>query len=184
MKPQSTAKRLAKAVAVLLTFGSFLGISSTPAIAAEVPGDAPEWTIEVNVDDSSIPECVADPTSATWSPDLIPYYPTGNDIDKFDGSGQSIDFSVDLAFNPGTDMNACIDSPAFYQPSGTVEATFLTIDPELTPSVLACVDICTAESLSLGTNNIYGTLLVDDDAVGGIGVTYSARLKVVWTPAG
>jgi len=171
---------LTKALVVLITFGSLLGLSSVPASAA--PDPAPEWDIEVNVDDTTPEECVASPTLPTWSPDLIPTYVGGNNVDKFSGPGLSVDFSVWLDFQAGTDMNMCPDSPASYQPTGDVEALFLTMDPQLTASYLDCVVACSASDLSLGTSTIGGTLLVADDAEGGPTVTYTARLKVVWTP--
>jgi len=175
---------LTKALVVLITFGSLLGLSSVPAAAAEDPGVAPEWDIQVNVDDTTPEDCVADPTPATWRPDLIANYPAGNSVDMFNGPGLSVDFYVWLDFQPGTDMEMCPDSPAFYEPTGNVEALFVSMDPELSSSSLDCVAGCTAESLSQGTSEINGTLLVDDDAPGGPTVTYTARLKVVWTPAG
>lgn len=183
MKQVSSRKSLTKALVILITCGSLLGLSSVPASAAEDPGVAPEWDIQVNVDDTTEPDCVASPMPATWSPDLIPNYVGSNNVDKFSGPGLSVDFYVWLDFLPGTDMSMCPDSPAFYQPTGEVEAVFLTMDPELTASSLDCIAGCPASDLSLGTSTIGGTILVADDAAGGMGVTYTARLKVVWTPA-
>ena len=177
MKPQSPVKRLAKALVVLLTFGSFLGITSTPATAVEQ-----DWTIEVDYADSSPQACVASPSPATWEPDVLPIYPTGNGRDKANGPGLSFDFVVSLRFEPGTDTNSCADSPDFYQPSGIVLAEFVTMDPQLTSFALDCAETCTAESVALGTDEIGGTLMIDDEAAGGMDVTYSAQLRVVWTP--
>jgi len=181
-----TKKSLTKTVVVLALFGLLLGLSSVPAAAAEDPGVAPEWDLQVNVEDSTEPVCEASPTPATWSPDLTPTY--GGDtniVDKISGSSLSVDFNVWLDFQPGTDTNMCDDPPAIYQPTGEVEAVFMpSTDPELSTSTVECDPACTAESLSLGTSTIGGTLRVADDAPGGPTVRYTARLKVTWTPTG
>jgi len=180
-----TKKSLTKTVVVLALFGSLLGLSSVPAAAAEDPGVAPEWDLQVNVEDSTEPVCVASPTPATWRPDSSATYVAGNIVDRFSGPSLSVDFYVGLDFEPGTDTNMCDDSPAFYQPTGEVEAVFMpSTDPELSTSTVECDPACTAESLSLGTSTIGGTLRVADDAPGGPTVSYTARLKVTWTPAG
>jgi hypothetical protein len=180
-----TKKSLTKTVVVLALFGLLLGLSSVPAAAAEDPGVAPEWDLQVNVEDSTEPVCEASPTPATWRPDSSATYVAGNIVDRFSGPSLSVDFYVGLDFQPGTDTNRCDDSPAFYQPTGEVEAVFMpSTDPELSTSTVECDPACTVESLSLGTSTIGGTLRVADDAPGGPTVRYTARLKVTWTPAG
>lgn len=183
MGQQQRKKSLIQGLVVLISLGSLLGLSSVPASAAEDPGTPPEWTLEVDVDDTTPPGCTTDATVATWSPDLIPVYPAGNDVDRFSGPALSVQYLVDLRFTPGEDRNLCSDSPDIYHPTGTVEALFIPISAELSSGSLECSDGCSAEDLSTGTSTIGGTILVADDAAGGINVSYTATLKVVWTPA-
>lgn len=178
MKPQSTARRLAKALVVLLAFGSFLGLTSSPATAADQG-----WTIEVEVTESNpTPECSPIITGATWQPDATVSYTAGggNSRDKSGPSPLSpVMFDVWLDFRDGG--NSC-DITAAYGPTGTVTAALSNISPELQQSSLDCETPCGATSLPDERGDVIrGALQVLDTAVGG--QTYRATLTVVWTPA-
>ena len=181
MKPQATARRLAKVLVVLLTFGSFLGLTSTPATAVEQ-----DWTIQVQVTDSDpTPACVSTITAATWQPDATVSYiaGSGNERDVSDALRMPVLFDVWLDFDDGTD--SC-DNSASFGPTGTITAALSNIAPELRESTnelypLDCKTPCAANNLPDQRGDVIrGALEVLDTAVGG--QTYQATLTVVWTP--
>lgn len=178
MKPHATARGLAKVLVVLLTFGSFLGIASTPATAADA-----EWTIEVQVTDlnPAPPECVSTITAATWQPNATVSYIAGGDNtrDKSDAPPlMPVMFDVWLDFRDGGDT---CDPTAAIVPTGTITSALSNISPQLEQSSLDCETPCGATSLPDERGDVIrGALQVLDTAVGG--QTYQATLTVVWTP--
>lgn len=87
----------------------------------------------------------------------------------------SLDFSVSLGFMDGSDLNACADSPASYSPTGVIESYFTSTT--LTLSSLECNgSSCSAADAS-------SNVLTGSHSAPSTEGTYTATLRVVWTPA-
>jgi hypothetical protein len=160
-----------RAAALAATLGAFVGLTSLPALATD-------WTIEVNVSDSTPPACTDPDTAPIWIPDTVVSYTFGNDVDLFSSPGLVL-FSVGLGLTPGWDN---CNSVAI-APSGEVEASVTGLDSQLSLQDLDCPAIspCDAGLLYMNNNAIAGS--VDASGVSTTG-TKSGTLTVVWTPAG
>ena len=167
----SQKKNLGRALALVLTIGSFLGLTAMPAMATWDPNN-PAWQLDVNVTDST---CVPDFSEPSWAPDQL-LYTVDNNVDMFAPS--TVNFEVYLNFSHGTDANVCGDPNI--SPTGEVTASF-NGDPALQLQGLDCQLACQASDLYTMGSTIQGQVTVNGGTAPG---TYSGTLSVTWTPAG
>ena len=169
---KKTKKTLGRVLVLVATLGAFVGLTSLPATAID-------WTIGVEVSDTTPPPCTTPNDDPYWSPDPIVNYSMGNSVDLFSPPGL-VNFSVDLGFSPGWDN--C--NGVAIAPTGDVEASVSNLDAELSMSQLDCtaaLGVCQAETLANSSNAVSGA--IDASGVSTTG-TKSGTLTVVWTPAG
>jgi hypothetical protein len=170
--PKKNTKNFRRALALAFAIGSFLGVTSAPALATPFDPDNPTWTLNVQVSDST---CVPNVQPADWSP--MEMMMTGNtNVDLF--SPADVTFEVALGFSPGMDMNAC--GLGDYYPTGDVVASF-NGDAALNLETLNCQIACSATDLYNSLSTIQGSVSVVAGTAPG---NYSGTLSVVWTPAG
>jgi len=178
-------KQLGRALAVVMTVGSLLGVIASPAMAVdgEVGGDA-SWTLEVQVEntDYCLPNEAAN-TPASWSPDPSVSYTNGDNVVDYLDTIQTVGFSVDLGFEAGNDSMGCEDV-GDVNPSGDVFASFSTLETYLVMDSLDCSDAntgCTALSVFNSQSSlITGVLNVDGSDIPG---TRAGTLLVEWVPS-
>jgi hypothetical protein len=169
---QKTKKSLGRAIAFLIILATYMGVTSTPAVAVGNP-NAPSWDIEVTVTDSSPPGCEPSWGPAFWSPQ---FFVEGTDVDM--ANPTLVEFDVYLQFGRGIAIVDCGGSlgPA---PSGTVTASF-SGDPELNIDALDCEINCDASDLFAdGMSPLEGTISVNAGTLEG---TYTGTLTVIWAP--
>jgi hypothetical protein len=169
---QKTKKSLGRAIAFLIILATYMGVTSTPAVAVEDP-NAPSWDIEVEVTDTSPPGCEPSWEPASWNPEL---FVEGTDVDM--ANPTSVEFEVFLMFSRGIAIVDCDGSPG-PGPSGTVTASF-SGDPELNLDALDCQSNCYAWDLfTEGVSPLEGTISVNAGTLEG---TYTGTLTVIWAP--
>jgi len=168
---QKAKKSLGRAIAFLIILATYMGVTSTPAVAVGDP-NAPSWDIEVAVTDSSPPACEPSWGPAAWSPQ---FFVDGTDVDM--ANPTSVEFEVFLLFSRGIAIVDCGGGlgPA---PSGTVTASF-SGDPELSIDALDCENNCDASVLFAGMSPLEGTISVNAGTLEG---TYTGTLTVIWAP--
>jgi hypothetical protein len=169
---KKTKKNFGRAIILMATLGTFLGLTSLPAMAVD-------WTIEVNVSDSTPPSCTDPITDPYWSPASDVTYMSGNDVDLYMSPGLVL-FEDGLGLTTGWDN---CNSVTIY-PSGEVQASVSGLDAELSMEELDCTTergLCSAELLTINNNSIMGT--IDASLVSSTGLK-TGTLSVIWTPAG
>lgn len=170
-------KQLSKALAVLMTLGSLLGISAAPAMAYEQ-----EWGVDVYVTDSTPPfdpceDFFSEFTAATWSPDTSVTYSEGQTNDVYTDDG-SVPFSVDLNFTQAS-STVCESDPSLSNPDGSVVSSFVAISSDITGTT-SCDLTCDATDVYQSSSQITGALDVTGSNIVEI---RSGTLTVTWTPA-
>lgn len=187
-------KQLGKALAVVMTVGSLLGVIASPAMAATYKDT---WDIEVVVENEDF--CFPDDTkntAASWAPDpAVTYVNMGNlndnVVDALDlPADQVVNFSVDLKFEAGNNSRGCSDIGTL-EPTGQVYASFLADIPvsgfpALVLDSLDCYDPldpnfgCTVATVVSNGDKIAGVLNPSADETPG---TRTGELTVEWVPA-
>lgn len=171
-------KQLSKALAVLLTLGSLLGVTGAPAFASEY------YDKDLNVDVTAIVEdepetCFFDSTPALWTLGEVSYPSGSDDVDL--NFGNDLDFTITSTFTTGLTNGECPDS-AQVDPTGNVSLQVNDFGSEIGVSWLDCgpdVDPCAAVDHVVGAT-LTGTLEVQDGTPVGV---YSGKLRATWTPA-
>jgi hypothetical protein len=172
-------KQLSKALAVLLTLGSLLGVTGAPAFAEYYDKDL---NVEVTAvpEDPEDPPCYFDPTPALWTLGEVSYPGGSDDVDL--NFGNDLDFTINSTFTTGLTNGECPDS-ALVDPTGVVTLEVNDFDnTQIVVSWLDCgpdVDECLAVDHVVGAN-LNGTLEVQDGTPVGV---YYGKLRATWTPA-
>ena len=177
-------KQLGRALAVVMTVGSLLGVIASPAMAidGEVGGDV-TYNLEVDVTNAEFCEYSAGSNSpASWAPNttVVNYDNNDNTVDAFDTT-QTVGFNVDLAFEKGNDSGGCLMEGTI-NPSGDVFTSFTSIDA-LVMDTLDCSDVsgCSASNLLNNSSSlINGVLNVGSSPNPGL---RSGSLTVQWVPS-
>ena len=138
-------KQLGRAVAVVVTVGSLLGVIASPAMA--IPGDDTDggsatWTLEVDVTNADY----CDPNiypgyQASWSPDPTVVYLNNDYTVDYADIVQTVGFTVDLRFAGGSNDGCALVGDI--DPTGTVYSSFsptIPNDPNLVISSMDCSD--------------------------------------------
>ena len=176
-------KQLSKALAVLMTIGSLIGITAVPALAS----DSANWNLEVTVYGADEPydpciDFVADVIPASWAPDPAVNYtdPETNTYDVYQDDGL-VAFNVSLAFAAGS-TTTCNGDPLANIPDGTVVSTFAaTTDPNNITVTADCDVNCNAMDLYQDLSSVVnGTI----DVTGSLtNETRTGVFTLTWTPA-
>jgi hypothetical protein len=171
-------KQLSKALAVLLTLGSLLGVTGAPAFADFYDRDL---NVEVTAIVEDEPEtCNEESTPPLWTLGEV-YYPSGSDNVDLNLTND-LDFKIDSSFTVGKTNGTCENS-ADVDPTGNVSLEVNDFDDtQIVVSWLDCgpdVDPCEAVDHLIGAN-LNGTLEVQDGTPVGV---YYGKLRATWTPA-
>ena len=177
-------KQLGRAVAVVMTVGSLLGVIASPAMAidGEVGGDV-TYNLQVEVTNAEFCEYSAgNNTPASWAPNttVVNYDSNDNTVD-FADTIQTVGFNVDLAFEKGNDSGGCLMEGTI-NPSGDVFTSFSSIDALVMDS-LDCSSVggCSASNLLNNSSSlINGVLNVGSSPNPGL---RSGDLLVQWVPS-
>lgn len=178
-KTNKVSKQLSKALTLLLTLGSLLGVTGAPAFASEY------YDKDLNVEVTAVPEdpedppCIFDPTPALWTLGDV-YYPSGSDDVDLNVTND-LDFKIDSTFTTGLTNGTCPDSAQIDPTGGVTLQVNDFLDTQVKVTWLDCsVDSpCSAIDHVVGAN-LNGTLEVQDGT--GVGV-YSGKLRATWTPS-
>jgi len=178
-------KQLGRAVAVVMTVGSLLGVIASPAMA--IPGDDTDggtatWTLEVDVTNADYCDPILYPGYlASWSPDPAVVYTNGDNTVDYADLVQTVGFTVDLRFAGGSNDGCALVGDI--SPTGTVYSSFaptVANDPNLIMSSLDCsaVEGCSAATLFSGQSSLISGLL--DVGASDIPETRTGTLTVEW----
>lgn len=175
---KKATKQLSKALAVLLTLGSLLGVTGAPAFATEYYDKDLNLEVTAVPEDPGDPPCLFDPTPALWTLGNV-YYPSGSDDVDLNVTND-LDFKIDSSFTNGSTNGSCPDS-ALVEPTGNV--TLEVNDFDNTQIVVSWLDCsldspCSAIDHVVGVN-LSGTLEVQDGTPVGV---YYGKLRATWTP--
>jgi hypothetical protein len=184
-------KQLGRALAVVVTVGSLLGVIASPAMAidGEVGGPA-SWDLSVTVQNDEY--CFVDDSQnspPSWQPDPTVTYTVDNLVNAFADSQQDqlVAFSVDLKFEAGNNSGGCSEFGNI-APSGDVYSSFVADTPapgfpELVMFSLDCDDPttgCPVSTVISGGGLINGQLNTYDSVIPG---TRTGVLTVDWVPS-
>jgi hypothetical protein len=166
-------KRIGKVLVLLLSSGSFLGISPLTAMAVE----SEDFPITVTVSDSSTPPCDPTVVPATWLPSMTPIFTAPLDVATTDPFPLTENFTVSLGFMDGFDPGC----NTTYEPTGEISSSFVP-NPD-TGLVLESME-CLEEPCVLATvpNDASDGELSGEFNVPQTAGTYDGTLTITWTP--
>jgi len=178
-------KQLGRAVAVVMTVGSLLGVIASPAMAipeGDTDGGSENWTLEVNVTNADYCDPGLYPGYlASWSPDPIVAYTNGDNTVDYIDIDQTVGFTVDLRFAAGSNDGCALVGDI--DPTGTVYSSFAPTvlnDLNLVMNSLDCsaVEGCSADTLFNVQSSLISGLL--DVGASDIPETRTGTLTVEW----